>query len=130
MVFGRGLNTLGSWQVAGFGRSPAARDEGAGRCATAPTVSARCEAATHALTAEPPIVGSSDTDVVQSAGDAQGDGAGGVDDVFADAFVRLGRVAGIWGGLGQGVVVNRPGFRGGSQPTEDEGHGSTEEVSR
>ena len=25
--------------------------------------------------------------------------------------------------------VNRPGFRGGSQPTEDESHGSTEEVS-
>ena len=26
--------------------------------------------------------------------------------------------------------VNRPGFRGGSQPTEDESYGSTEEVSR
>ena len=28
------------------------------------------------------------------------------------------------------VPLNRPGFRGGSQPTEDESHGSTEEVPR
>ena len=49
-------------------------------------------------------VGSADADVVQVAGDAQGDDAGGVDAVVADPVVGVGVAA--WSGqrLGQGVV--------------------------
>jgi hypothetical protein len=50
-------------------------------------------------------VGSADADVVQAAVDAQGDGAAGVDDVFADAFVGCGLGAGLGCGLGQGGLL-------------------------
>ena len=50
------------------------------------------------------VVAGADADVVQAAVHAQGDGAAGVDDVLADAFVGRGRGAGVGGGFGHGVV--------------------------
>ena len=47
-------------------------------------------------------VGSSDADVAEPAGDAQGDGAAGVDAVSADAVVRVGAAGGC--GFGPGGV--------------------------
>jgi hypothetical protein len=50
-------------------------------------------------------IGSADADVVQAAGDAQGDDAGLVDAVTADAIVGVG--AGCWIGFGAGGVGGR-----------------------
>jgi len=49
-------------------------------------------------------VGSPDADVVQAAGDAEGDHAGGVDSVAADPVVGVGVAAGRRGGLRPGGV--------------------------
>ena len=49
-------------------------------------------------------VGSPDTDVAQSAGDAQGDAAGLVDLVVADAVVGVGCAVGVRAGLGPARV--------------------------
>jgi hypothetical protein len=49
-------------------------------------------------------VGSSDADVAQLAGDAQGDGAGFADLVSADAVVGVVGPVGAGGGFGSGVV--------------------------
>ena len=52
-------------------------------------------------------VGSADADVAESAGDAQGDGAGLVDLVVADSVVAGGGLVGVRGGLGAGCVGGR-----------------------
>jgi hypothetical protein len=54
-------------------------------------------------------VGSSDADVVEAAGHAQGDHAGGVDAVVADAGVGVVVAAGGREGFGEGVVGGRGG---------------------
>ncbi len=52
-------------------------------------------------------VGSADADVVQAAVDPQGDRAGAVDAVGADAVVRVTGPVGSGRGLGPGVVDGR-----------------------
>jgi hypothetical protein len=56
-------------------------------------------------------VGSADADVAESAGDAEGDAAGFVDLVAADAVVGVGAAVGARGGLGTTRVVAAPLYR-------------------
>ena len=61
-------------------------------------------------------MGSSDADVVEAAGHAQGDHAGGVDAVVADAGVGVVVAAGGREGFGEGVVGGRRGGAVGQGP--------------